>query len=126
MPLLHRMRARLALRSRFRDPVALKHDAQLRWWLQQWDPVIRAGGLKPEDALDFLPGEPVDTTYSGRRWQLVRSQGCRSWKVRRRGYCIPKHHQARPGLLDDSRAQSGHRACHRVAYLSAFVLTEMW
>jgi len=71
---LQRLRAQLRLRQRFRDPVAGKHDAQLRWWLEQWDPVIRGGGLKPGDALDFLHGEEIDSTYLGRRWQLARSQ----------------------------------------------------
>jgi SAM-dependent methyltransferase len=74
VPLLPRLRARLRLRQRFRDPVAAKHGAQLRWWLEQWDPVIRAGGLKPADALEYLDGEEVDSTYLGRRWQLARSQ----------------------------------------------------
>ena len=62
------------LRQRLRDPVAAKDDAQLRWWLQEWDPVIRGGGLNPGDALEFLDGEEVDSTYLGRRWQLARSQ----------------------------------------------------
>jgi SAM-dependent methyltransferase len=68
------MRARLRLRQRFRDPVAAKNDAQLRWWLEQWDPVIRGGALRPADALEFLDGEEVEGTYLGRRWQLARSQ----------------------------------------------------
>jgi SAM-dependent methyltransferase len=71
---LGRLRARLGLRQRFRDPVAVKHDAQLRWWLEQWDPVVRAGGLHPGDALEYLDGEEVEPTYWGRRWQLARSQ----------------------------------------------------
>jgi SAM-dependent methyltransferase len=77
VPFLHHLRTRLALRQRFRDPVAAKHDAQLRWWLETWDAEIRDGGLKPQDALDFLPGEEVETTYWGRRWQLARSQVAR-------------------------------------------------
>jgi SAM-dependent methyltransferase len=74
VPFPHRARARLRLRQRFRDPIAAKHDAQLGWWLEQWDPVIRAGQLRPDDALRFLEGEEVDSTYLGRRWQLARSQ----------------------------------------------------
>ena len=74
MPFLQRPRARLRLRQRFRDPVAAKHDAQLRWWVQEWDPLIRSGGLTPGDALEFLDGEEIDSTYLGRRWQLARSQ----------------------------------------------------
>jgi SAM-dependent methyltransferase len=78
VPLLPRLRARLRFRQRFRDPVAAKHNAQLRWWLEQWDPVIRGGGLNPADALEFLAGEDVDSTYLGRRWQVARSQ---VWRV---------------------------------------------
>ena len=74
MALLPRLRARLTLRQRFRDPVAAKNDAQLRWWREVWDPIIRSGGLHPADALEFLDGEDVDGTYLGRRWQLARSQ----------------------------------------------------
>jgi len=72
--LLGRTRARLALRQRFRDPIAAKHEAQLRWWLEEWDPVIRDGGLMPADALSFLDDEKIEPTYLGRRWQLARSQ----------------------------------------------------
>jgi SAM-dependent methyltransferase len=68
------VRARLRLRQRFRDPVALKHEAQLRWWLEEWDPVIRAGGLLPADALAFLDDDSPAPTYWERRWQLARSQ----------------------------------------------------
>jgi len=71
---LQRVRAALRLRQRFRDPIAAKHEAQLRWWLEQWDPIIRRGGLKPDDALELLDGEQLDSTYLGRRWQLARSQ----------------------------------------------------
>ena len=71
---LRRLRTRLRVQERFRDPVAAKNHAQLRWWLKDWDPVIRAGGLNPADALEFLDGEEVDGTYHGRRWQLARSQ----------------------------------------------------
>src|SRR5256714_10685689 len=65
---------RLRLRQRFRDPTRVKDEAQLRWWLEQWDPVLRDGGLNPSDALSFLPGEELEETYVGRRWQLARSQ----------------------------------------------------
>jgi len=74
---LKRLRARLSLRQRFRDPVKAKHQAQLRWWLQEWDPVIRGGALKPADALELIADEAVDATYWGRRWQLARSQVAR-------------------------------------------------
>lgn len=74
MAVLGRLRARLRLRQRFRDPSVAKNDAQLRWWLEQWDPVIRAGALNPSDALAYLDHEEPDPTYLGRRWQLARSQ----------------------------------------------------
>ena len=63
------IRSRLRLRLRFRDPVAAKHDAELRWWLDEWEPVIRAGGFHPGDALDLLDEEQPAETYEGRRWQ---------------------------------------------------------
>jgi SAM-dependent methyltransferase len=68
------VRARLRLRQRLRDPVAVKHDAELRWWLEQWEPVLRAGGFNPGDAPDFLDGEPVADSYEGRRWQQARAE----------------------------------------------------
>jgi hypothetical protein len=69
-----RIRSRLRLRQRLRDPVAIKHEAQLRWWLHEWDPVIRDGGLRPSDALEFLDDDEVAPSYWGRRWQLAHSQ----------------------------------------------------
>lgn len=69
-----RLRARLRLRSRFHDPVRVKHDAELRWWLEHWDPVLRAGGFSPGDAPAFLEGEPIANTYEGRRWQQARAE----------------------------------------------------
>jgi SAM-dependent methyltransferase len=68
------VRARLRLRQRLRDPVAVKHDAELRWWLEEWEPVLRAGGFNPGDAPDFLDGEPVADSYEGRRWQQARAE----------------------------------------------------
>lgn len=74
MSALSQARTRLRLRQRFRDPVALKHEAELSWWLEKWDPVIRDGGLNPGDALSFLGGETVEPTYLGRRWQQARAE----------------------------------------------------
>ncbi len=68
-----RVRARLALGRRFRDPAGVKNDAQLRWWLEQWDPVIRDGGLNPGDALELI-GEHAAPTYLGRRRQQARAE----------------------------------------------------
>jgi SAM-dependent methyltransferase len=50
-------------------------DAELRWWLESWDPVIRDGGFNPGDVQEFLdPGEPTADTYDGRRRQIARAE----------------------------------------------------
>ena len=50
-------------------------DAELRWWLEEWAPVVRDGGFNPGDVPAFLPeGEPVADTYEGRRWQIARAE----------------------------------------------------
>ena len=74
MSVMERVRARLSLRSRWRDPVRIKHDAELTWWLEDWDPILRAGGFNPGDAAEFLGGEPIAQTYEGRRWQQARAE----------------------------------------------------
>jgi len=62
------------IRDRLRGPSPTKHDEELRWWLEEWDPVIRDGGLFPGDALDLL-GEPAaEATYLGRRRQQARAE----------------------------------------------------
>ncbi len=71
---IRRVRDRLRLRSRFRDPVELKNAAQLRWWLEEWEPVIRAGGHQPGDALELLGGAQAAPDYLGRRWQQARAE----------------------------------------------------
>lgn len=71
---VRRVRTRLRLRHRFRDPIALKHEAELRWWLDVWDPVLKGGGFNPGDAQAFLDGEEADATYLGRRWQQARAE----------------------------------------------------
>lgn len=62
------------LRRRFRGASASKHDEELGWWLETWDPVIRDGGLFPGDALEFLPEDAAEPTYLGRRWQQARAE----------------------------------------------------
>jgi SAM-dependent methyltransferase len=62
------------LRQRFRDSVAVKHDAELRWWLDEWLPVLKAGGFNPGDASELLGGEEAAPTYEGRRWQQARAE----------------------------------------------------
>ncbi|HKR98202.1 MAG TPA: methyltransferase domain-containing protein, partial [Candidatus Dormibacteraeota bacterium] len=56
-------------------PHAADLDAELRWWLETWDPVIREGGFNPGDVLEFLdPGEAPAETYQGRRRQIARAE----------------------------------------------------
>jgi SAM-dependent methyltransferase len=74
MALINRARARLALRQRFRDRVAAKNEAQLRWWLEEWHPVLQAGGFNPGDTLELLAGEQAAPDYLGRRWQQARAE----------------------------------------------------
>jgi hypothetical protein len=62
------------LRQRFRDPVAVKHDAELRWWLDEWLPVLQEGGFNPGDAAELLGGEEPAPTYEGRRRQQARAE----------------------------------------------------
>lgn len=58
-----------------RSGSAGKHDAELRWWLEHWDPVIRDGGFNPGDVPRFLgEGEPVASDYAGRRRQIARAE----------------------------------------------------
>ena len=71
---LRRIRGTLRLRERFRDSLAVKHDAELDWWLNKWDPVLRTGGFNPGDALTFLDGEEAEPSYLGRRWQQARAE----------------------------------------------------
>ncbi|HEX6459978.1 MAG TPA: hypothetical protein VF032_13760, partial [Thermoleophilaceae bacterium] len=50
-------------------------DAELRWWLERWDPIIHDGGFNPGDVQEFLdPGEPTADTYEGRRRQIARAE----------------------------------------------------
>ncbi len=65
---------RLRSTLRPRDPVATKHDDEIAWWLNEWDPVLRDGGFNPGDAPNFLDGEKVADTYEGRRWQQARAE----------------------------------------------------
>jgi SAM-dependent methyltransferase len=62
------------LRRRLGGTSTSKHDEELRWWLETWDPVIREGGFFPGDALDYLPDDVADPTYLGRRWQQARAE----------------------------------------------------
>ena len=68
------IRQHLGLRHRLRDPTKVKNDAQLRWWVEQWHPVIEAGGFNPGDVLELLDGEPAEADYLARRWQHARAE----------------------------------------------------
>jgi SAM-dependent methyltransferase len=71
---LPRVRGRLGRHRRSRDPIAVKHAAELRWWLDEWNPVLQAGGFNPGDAPGFLDGEEPAPTYEGRRWQQAKAE----------------------------------------------------
>jgi SAM-dependent methyltransferase len=63
------------LRRRFGyDPVTVKYSAELRFWLEEWNPVLVAGGFNPGDASALLDGEEAADTYEGRRWQQARAE----------------------------------------------------
>jgi SAM-dependent methyltransferase len=47
-------------------------DAELRFWLEDWDPVIRAGGYHPGD-VEAIIGEPPAADYETRRRQIARA-----------------------------------------------------
>lgn len=65
----------MALFQRRASGPAADLDAELRWWLESWDPIVRDGGFNPGDVQEFLdPGEPVAATYEGRRRQIARAE----------------------------------------------------
>lgn len=63
-----------ALRHRLRPPA--KGDAELAWWLQHWEPVLRGGGLYG-DALSLLEEEAPAPEYWARREQQARAEVAR-------------------------------------------------
>jgi SAM-dependent methyltransferase len=71
---LAELRARLRLRRHSWSPAAGKGDAELSWWLSEWEPILRAGGFSPGDVPDLLDGEPPADSYEGRRWQQAHAQ----------------------------------------------------
>jgi SAM-dependent methyltransferase len=58
----------------FRGVIAMKQKVELRFWLEEWAPTLRAGGFFPDDALALLDGEDPEPTYLGRRWQQARAE----------------------------------------------------
>jgi SAM-dependent methyltransferase len=52
-------------------------DAELRWWLEEWDAIVRGGGgYFPGDVLEIL-GEEPEASYLARRWQIARAEVAR-------------------------------------------------
>ena len=49
-------------------------DAELRFWLEQWEPHIRSGLLFSPGGLELSGDAEVADTYEGRRWQEARAQ----------------------------------------------------
>jgi SAM-dependent methyltransferase len=68
-----RLRTRLRLRQRWRSPVAIKHDEELAWWVDHWNPPLVDPGLVPADDLELLGGEAPAPAYAGRRRQIARA-----------------------------------------------------
>lgn len=74
-PLLRRLRRAQRLRASHPDQsIEIKQTDEMRFWLEDWDPVFRGGGFWPSDALTFLEGEEPAPTYLGRRWQQARAE----------------------------------------------------
>ncbi|MGA9859148.1 MAG: methyltransferase domain-containing protein [Solirubrobacteraceae bacterium] len=51
-----------------------KHDLQLGWWLEHWEPALRRGELSPPDALELIGEAEVASTYLARRHQQARAE----------------------------------------------------
>jgi SAM-dependent methyltransferase len=49
-------------------------DAELRFWLEQWEPHIRSGSLFSPGGLELSGDTEVADSYEGRRWQEARAQ----------------------------------------------------
>jgi SAM-dependent methyltransferase len=57
------------LKPRGGDP-----EQELRFWVEQWDPHIRAGSLFAPHGLELIGEAEVADSYEGRRWQEARAQ----------------------------------------------------
>jgi ubiquinone/menaquinone biosynthesis C-methylase UbiE len=66
--------ASLRLPGRSRGAAATKGEAELKWWLEVWEPVLRDGGFSPGDALDLIDDSAPAPSYEGRRWQQARAE----------------------------------------------------
>lgn len=51
-----------------------KHDAELRWWKNEFDAVVRAGGWFPGDIDQFISDDAPAADYHGRRMQIARAE----------------------------------------------------
>jgi SAM-dependent methyltransferase len=62
------------LRWRLVPPRDAKGRDELSWWLNHWDPGLRAGELQGPDTLALSGEDAVAETYEGRRWQQARAE----------------------------------------------------
>ena len=62
------------MRGYLRRRVGGDPDAELRFWLDQWEPHIRSGLLFSPGGLELSGDTEVADTYEGRRWQEARAQ----------------------------------------------------
>src|SRR5215210_2759052 len=78
-------------------------DAELRFWLEQWEPHIRSGSLFSPGGLELTGDTEVADTYEGRRWQEARARA-------RRARDRPRSRRAAGGVRSD-RGAGGGAAC---------------
>ena len=71
MTTLGQLRSRLRIRTRLRGASAVKDEAQLRWWVEQFAPDFAA---RPELALADVLGEAPAGELTARRWQRARAE----------------------------------------------------
>lgn len=63
-----------AARRRLAPRPTAKGDAELGWWIENWDRCLRDGGLHGPGTLALSGDETVAATYEGRRWQQARAE----------------------------------------------------
>ncbi len=51
-----------------------KHDAEIAWWTNEFDAVVRAGGLYPGDVAEFIDDDSPAGDYHDRRMQIGRAE----------------------------------------------------
>jgi SAM-dependent methyltransferase len=66
------------LRTRLRNLMGRRRtgdpEGELRFWVEQWDPHIRAGKLFSPHGLELIGEQEVAGSYEERRWQEARAQ----------------------------------------------------